>query len=218
MDFDLNDEQKTVQEAARAFAEKRLKPLAQKFDEEEEIPLELYREAGALGFFGLFVPEEYGGLGLDPVGVVCVMEELARACAAFQICLTVHNSLAVGALLKAGTKEQKDRYLPDLASGRKIGAYSLSEPGAGTDAGSLKAAAKPEGDSFLLNGTKSWVSSAGFADLFVVFVSTDPSKGSRGISCLLVDKGTPGLQIGKKERKMGMRGSDTREIHFKDCR
>ena len=218
MAFALNEEQKTVQEAARAFAEKRLKPLAQKFDEEEEIPLELYREAGALGFFGLFVPEEYGGLGLDPVGVVCVMEELARACAAFQICLTVHNSLAAGALLKAGTKEQKDRYLPDLASGRKIGAYSLSEPGAGTDAGSLKAAAKPEGDFFILNGTKSWVSSAGFADLFVVFVSTDPSKGSRGISCLLVDKGTPGLQIGKKERKMGMRGSDTREIHFKDCR
>ncbi|MDE2292652.1 MAG: acyl-CoA dehydrogenase family protein, partial [Elusimicrobia bacterium] len=142
----------------------------------------------------------------------------ARAAAAFQICLTVHNSLVCGAILKAGTDEQKKRWLPKLASGEWIGAYSLSEPGSGSDAGSLSTSAMADGAQYVLNGTKSWVSSAGFADLFVVFVSTDRTKGSRGVSCLVVEKGAPGLSLGKKEKKMGVRGSDTRELAFKDAR
>ncbi len=218
MNFTLSDDQQAARDSAREFAEKRLKPLAQKFDEEEEIPRAVYAEAAALGFFGLMVPESYGGLGLDPVAYACVMEELARGSAAFQICLTVHNSLACGALMKAGSEEQKKKYLPKMAAGEWIGAYSLSEPGSGSDAGSLTTTAALDGSDYLLNGTKAWVSSAVFADVFVVFVSTDRAKGSRGISCLLVEKGTPGMTLGKKEKKMGVRGSDTREISFRDGR
>ena len=214
--FELTEDQQAARDAAREFAEKRLKPAAQGFDEEEAIPKEVYAEAASLGFFGLMVPEEFGGLALDPLAYAAVMEELARGCAPFQICLTVHNSLACGALLHAGTPEQKKRYLPSMASGERIGAYCLSEPGSGSDAASLTASAVRDGDHFVLNGTKSWVSSAGFAGVFVVFVSTD--RENRGVSCLLVDAGTPGLSLGKKEKKMGMRGSDTREISFKDCR
>lgn len=216
--FELSDDQTAARDTAREFAEKRLRPLAQSFDEEEAIPRAVYAEAAALGFFGLMIPEEHGGLGLDAVAYACVMEELARASAAFQICLTVHNSLACGALLKAGSEEQKRKYLPKMASGEWIGAYCLSEPGSGSDAGSLTASAVIDGTDFVLNGTKAWVSSAGFADIFIVFVSTDRAKAGRGVSCLVVDKGLPGMSLGKKEKKMGVRGSDTREVSFQDCR
>ncbi|MFH2202863.1 MAG: acyl-CoA dehydrogenase family protein [Elusimicrobiota bacterium] len=218
MNFELNEEQEMARETAREFAEKRLKPFAQKFDEEEDIPPEVYAEAAELGFFGLMVPEEFGGLNLDAVGYVAVMEELARACAAFQVCLSVHNSLVCGAIKNYGTAEQKTKYLPDLAAGKKIGAYSLSEPGAGSDAGSLICAAVKDGDHYVLNGVKNWVSSAGISDVFTVFVSTDKEKKSYGISCLLVDKGLEGFTVGKKEKKMGLRGSGTYEMSFKDCK
>lgn len=218
IDFELSEDQRLARETAREFAEKRLKPLAQRFDEEEAIPREVYAEAAELGFFGLMVPAEYDGMGLDPVGYVCVMEELARACAAFQICLTVHNSLVCGAVQRFGSEEQRKKYLPRLARGELIGAYSLSEPGSGSDAGSLATTARADGDHYVLDGTKAWVSSAGFADVFLVFVSTDKSRGGRGVSCLLVEKGLEGLSLGKKEKKMGVRGSDTREISFRACR
>ncbi|TBR22036.1 acyl-CoA dehydrogenase [bacterium] len=214
--FELSEDQKAARETAREFAEKRLKPGAHAWDEEEAIPPAVYQEAASLGFFGLMVPEEFGGLALDPVAYACVMEELARGCAPFQICLTVHNSLACGALLHAGTPEQKKKFLPAMAAGTRIGAYCLSEPGAGSDAKGLTTSAVRDGDSYVLNGTKAWVSSAGFAEVFVVFVSTD--KANQGVSCLLVEKGTPGMSLGKKEKKMGMRGSDTREVSFRDCR
>ncbi|MBI3299813.1 MAG: acyl-CoA dehydrogenase family protein [Elusimicrobia bacterium] len=216
--FELNDDQQAARDAAREFAQKRLKPLAQSFDEEEAIGREVYKEAAELGFFGLSTPEQYGGLGLDMVAYACVMEEIARASASFQICLTVHNSLASGAIIRAGNDEQKKRFLPKMASGEWIGAYCLSEPGSGSDAGSLTTAAVLDGDHYVLNGTKAWVSSAGFADVFIVFVSTDRSKGGRGVSCLIVEKNLPGMTLGKKEKKMGVRGSDTREISFKDTR
>lgn len=218
MDFSLTEDQQMALETAREFAQKRLKPNAEKFDEEEDIPIEFYREAGELGLFGLMVPEEFGGLALDPVGYVCVMEEIARTCAAFQICLTVHNSLVCGTLLKHGTDAQKKKYLPKLASGEWIGAYSLSEQGSGSDAGSLVCEAKRDGDHFVLNGTKAWVSSAKIADVFTVYVSTDRAKKSYGVSCLIVEKGTPGFEVGKKEKKMGVRGSETCELIFRDCR
>ncbi|PJA18635.1 MAG: acyl-CoA dehydrogenase [Elusimicrobia bacterium CG_4_10_14_0_2_um_filter_63_34] len=218
MDFSLTEDQQMALETAREFAQKRLKPAAERFDEEETIPMEFYREAGELGLFGLMVPEEFGGLALDQVGYVCVMEEIARTCAAFQICLTVHNSLVCGALLKNGTDAQKKKYLPKLASGEWIGAYSLSEQGSGTDAGSLVCEAKRDGDFFVLNGTKAWVSSANIAQVFTVYVSTDREKKSHGISCLIVEKGTPGFEVGKKEKKMGVRGSETCELIFRGCR
>ena len=216
--FDLSEEQKMARDAARDFAEKRLKPSAQRFDEEEDIPREVYSEAAELGFFGLLLPEKYGGLGLDHVGYALVMEELARACAAFQVCLTVHNSLISTAILRFGTDAQKELWLPKLASGEWIGAYSLSEQGSGSDAGSLKCQARLDGAHFVLNGAKAWVSSAAIAELFLVFVSTEPAKGGRGVSCLVVPKNLPGFAVGKKEKKMGIRGSGTHELHFKDCR
>jgi len=218
MDFELTEDQRMARDSARDFAEKRLKPLAQKFDEEEAIPREVYEEAAALGFFGVLIPEAYGGLGLDHVAYALVMEEISRVCAAFQVCLTVHNSLVASAIVRLGTDAQKSKYLPRMAKGEWIAAYSLSEPGSGSDAGSLKASARLDGDHWVLDGIKSWVSSAGFADLFLVFVSTDKEKGSRGVSALLIEKGAPGLSLGKKERKLGIRGSDTRELHFQACR
>ncbi|MFH1723557.1 MAG: acyl-CoA dehydrogenase family protein [Elusimicrobiota bacterium] len=217
MDFRLTEDQQMARETAREFAEKRLRPLAQKFDEEEAIGRELYTEAAELGFFGMTVPEEYGGLGLDPIGTACVMEELARASASFQVCLSVHNSLVCGAIKGFGSEAQKKKYLPRLAKGEMIGAYSLSEQGSGSDAGSLRASAARGEDSYVVNGSKAWVTNAGFADLFAVFLSTDKEKGSRGISCLLMERGLEGFSIGKKERKMGIRGSDTRELSFSDC-
>ncbi|MEK7382209.1 MAG: acyl-CoA dehydrogenase family protein, partial [Elusimicrobiota bacterium] len=174
-------------------------------------------EAGRLGFFGLMVAQEYGGMGLDALSYVVAMEELARANASYQGCLSVHNSLVCAALSRFGTPEQKSRYLPKLAAGEWIGAYSLSEPGSGSDAGSIATVAKPEGDGFLINGAKCWVTNGGIADLFVVFVSTSPASASRGISCFLVEKGTSGLTVGRKEKKMGLRASDTRELSLRDC-
>lgn len=216
--LDLTEEQKMARDSARDFAEKRLKPHAQKFDEDEDIPRELYSEAAELGFFGLLLPESAGGLGLDYVAYALVMEEISRACAAFQVCLTVHNSLIATAIHRFGTDAQKEQWLSKLASGEWIGAYSLSEQGSGSDAGSLKCAARLEGGHYVLNGNKAWVSSAAIAELFLVFVSTDKSKGGRGVSCLVVPKGLPGFTVGKKEKKMGIRGSGTHELHFKDCR
>lgn len=218
MDFGLTETAEEVRAAAREFAEKRLKPAAAAWDEAEALPPGILAEGGALGFFGLSVPEEYGGLGLDAVACAAAMEELARGDASFQGCVGVHGTLACAALSRYGTPEQKSRYLPRLASGDCIGAYSLSEPGAGSDAGSIATAARADGDSFVVNGTKSWVSNGGVAGLFVVFVSTSPASASRGISCLLVEKGLPGFTLGKKEKKMGLRASDTRELAFTNCR
>ncbi|MDE2144336.1 MAG: acyl-CoA dehydrogenase family protein, partial [Elusimicrobia bacterium] len=218
MDFELTESMEMLRESARAFADKRLKPGAQEWDEREAIPDAVYKEGAELGFFGLSVPEEFGGLGVDPLAYAVAMEELARGSAAFQVCVTVHNSLIASAIAKHGTDAQKKKYLPKMASGEWIGAYSLSEPGSGTDAGSLSTAAADAGDHYVVSGTKSWVTSGGFASVFLVFVSTNKEAGSRGITCLLVDKDTPGFSSGKKEKKMGLRASDTRELVFQNAK
>ena len=218
LEAEFSDAQMMARDSARDFAEKRLKPLAQEMDEKEDIPQELLKEAANLGFFGMMIPEQYGGLGLDYLGYVLAMEELAKAAAAFQVGLTVHNSLVSSAILKFGTEEQKEKYLPKAASGEWIGSYSLSEPGSGTDAGSLKTTAVLDGDHYVLNGAKAWVTNAGRAHFFLVFVSTVPALKNKGISCLIVDQNTPGLSIGKKEKKLGIRASDTREIRFVNAR
>lgn len=217
MDFELNEDQKMIKEAAREFASEKLAPKAQEFDEKEEIPKEIFKELAELGYLGMLMPEEYGGSGLDFISYILVMEEFSKACAALEISLSVHNSLVSGAILKYGTEEQKKKYLPKLTRGEIIGAYSLTEPEAGTDAGSLKTTAVLKGDHYLLNGTKTFVTNAGIADLFVLFVLTNPEAKSKGISCLLVEKGLKSFNIGAKEKKMGIRGSDTRELSFEDC-
>lgn len=218
MDFELSEDQLLMRDGAREFAQKRLAPLAEEMDEKGAIPDEIIKEAAELGFYGMTAPEEFGGLALDTLSYALVIEELAKACAAFAIMISVHNSLVIQAIVKHGTDAQKEKYLPALASGEMIGAYSLSEPGAGTDAGSLVCRAEKKGDHYLLNGTKSWVSSAAFAGIILTFVKTDPEKGSKGISCLIVEKGTEGMNFGAPEKKMGLKASDTREVSFMDAK
>jgi alkylation response protein AidB-like acyl-CoA dehydrogenase len=218
MDFEFSETMAMLRDSARQFADRRLKPGAQEWDEKEAIPEAVYKEGAELGFFGLSVPEAYGGLGVDPLAYAVAMEELARGSAAFQVCVTVHNSLVCAAIAKHGTDEQKKKYLPKMAEGEWIGAYSLSEPGSGTDAGSLSTAAVDAGDHYVVNGTKSWVTSGGLASVYLVFVTTKKEAGSRGVTCLLVDKDTPGFTVGKKEKKMGLRASDTRELVFQNAK
>ncbi len=217
MDFELGEDQILMRDAAREFAEKKLMPAAEKMDEEEAAKPELYKEAAELGYFGMLLPEKYGGLDLDSLSYVCAMEELARGSASIMVGITVHNSLCCRSILDFGSDYLKDKYLPGMASGELFGSYCLSEPGSGTDAGALVCQAEQKGDNFILNGTKSWVTSAGHAGIFIVFVSTDRSKGPKGISCLAIEKGTPGLELGAKERKMGLKASDTRQVSFTDC-
>ena len=217
MEFELGEDQKLMQEAAREFAEKKLMPIAEKMDEDEAVPAEIYKELGELGYFGMLLPEKYGGLDLDTLSFVCAMEELARGSAGVMIGLSVHNSLCCNAVYDWGSDYLKDKYLPGMASGELFGSYCLSEPGSGTDAGSLSCAADEKGNKFVLNGTKSWITSAGVAKVFIVFALTDKAAGSKGISCFIVDRDTPGLNLGAKERKMGIKPSDTREVSFVDC-
>lgn len=218
MDFELGEDQKLMAEAAREFAEKKLMPAAEKMDEEEAVPPEIYRELGELGYFGMLVPEKYDGMELDMLSYVCAMEELARGSAGVMIGVSVHNSLCCAAVGQFGSDFLKDKYLPGMASGELFASYCLSEPGAGTDAGSLKATADETDDGYVLNGTKSFITSAGLAKVFIVFALTDKSLGSKGISCFIVDKDTPGLNLGAKERKLGIKCSDTREVSFADCK
>jgi alkylation response protein AidB-like acyl-CoA dehydrogenase len=218
MDFELTEEQRMVKEAAADFAKNTLAPRAEEFDQNEEIPKEIYKELAGLGYLGIMVPEEFGGSNFDFMSYILIMEEFAKACAALEIAISVHNSLVCDAIVRFGTAEQKKKYLPILAKGEKLGAYSLTEPGSGTDAGSLRASAVAKDGFYLLNGTKTFVTNAGIADLFVVFLSTKPELKSRGISCLLVEKGTEGFSIGVNEKKMGLKGSDTRELSFSDCK
>ncbi len=218
MDFNLSDDHIMMRDTARDFAEKRLKPIAEELDAKAEMPKDLLQETAELGYFGLLAPEEYGGLAVDTLSYALTIEEISKACAAHAITLSVHNSLVIKAIKMFGTEAQKSKYLPKLASGEYIGAYSLSEPGSGTDAGSLQCRAIRSGDNYVLNGTKSWVSSAGYASVFVVFALTNPDQGKHGISCLLIEKGAPGMSLGQSEKKMGLRASDTREVSFLDCK
>jgi len=218
MDFNLTEDQEMMRESGIEFAQKRLFPIAEELDEKGETPPELLQEIGELGYFGLMAPEEFGGLGIDTLSYALVIEEIAKACAGISIAISVHNSLVIKAIEKYGTETQKQEYLPKLAAGEIIGAYSLSEPNAGTDAGSLSCRAIADGDNYIFNGTKSWVSTAGHAGIFIVFVLTDPEKGPKGISAIIVDKDTDGMSIGANEKKMGMKCSDTRELSFMDAK
>ncbi len=218
MHFDLNEDQRMIREAAREFAEKEIKPVAAKLDEEAEFPADIVRKLGELGFMGMTIPEEYGGAGMDSVSYAIAVEEISRADASTGVTMSVNNSLVCQPLLEFGGEAIKKKYLTRLASGAALGAYSLTEPEAGSDAGNVQATAVRDGDDYVVNGTKIFVTNGGAADIVLLFVSTDREAGSRGMSALIVEKGYPGFSVGKKEDKMGIRASVTNELVFEDCR
>lgn len=218
MDFYLSEEDLELKEMAREFAEKRLYPIAMELDEKGETPKELLEECAELGYFGFTVPEEYGGMGFNTTSFMGVVEEFSSACAGFGIILSVHSSLNCEIINKYGSDELKQKYLPDMASGKRIGAYCITEPDAGTDVVSLSATAVDKGDHYLLNGTKSFVTSGGIAGIFLVFAKTDPDAGYKGISCFAVEPDSDGISVGAPEKKLGIKASDTREISFDDVK
>ncbi|NUP94923.1 MAG: acyl-CoA dehydrogenase family protein [Planctomycetaceae bacterium] len=217
--FELSEELTMVRDAAREFAERELKPRATKHDRQEHLDAEVLKLIGELGFWGLTVSEEYGGSGLGNLALSIVLEELNRGCGATGVTVSVHNSLLCSPLMKYGNAEQKKRFLPKLASGEWIGAYCLTEPGSGSDAAALSTRAVKDGDHYVLDGTKIWVTSGSMAGLALVYARTNPDvPKAKGISAFLVETSTPGCIVGKKELKCGIRGSPAVELQFDKCR
>ncbi len=217
MSYQLTEEAVDMREAAREFTEKRVYPNAEEWDAKGEVPAEIIKEAQDLGFFGMLIPEKHGGLGLSMLAYSVVIEELSAASAGFGITVSVNNSLFVQALNEFATESLQAKYLPKVAEGW-IGAYCLSEAGAGTDIVSIGCTAVDKGDHYLLNGNKLWVTNAGLANLFIVFTKTDPAAGRKGISAFVVEAESEGLSLGKKENKLGIRCSDTREVILVDVK
>ena len=215
--FPLTDEHKMIQNAARDFAQKEIAPIAAKFDESGEFPYETVKKMGAMGFMGIEVPEEYGGTGMDTLSYVLAIEEVSKADASHGVIMSVNNSLYCHGILKFGTEEQKQKFLKPVASGEAIGAYSLTEPMSGSDAGTMRSLATREGNEYILNGRKSWVTSGPVADFIVVFMMTDLKKKQKGVTAFLVDTKTPGFSRGRKEPKLGIRASATSELIFENC-
>jgi butyryl-CoA dehydrogenase len=217
MDYLLTDEQKMVQELARKIAEEKIRPVAAKYDQTEEYPWDVIKIIADAGLFGLFIPEEYGGIGVNVLSLCLATEELSRACGGIAVCYAA-SALGTFPIVLFGNDEQKKKYLPDLASGKKVAAFAVTEPEAGSDASAIKTTAKKEGDHYVLNGLKHFITNGGDAETYVVIAMTDKNKGARGASAFIVEKGTPGFTFGKKEEKFGIRASSTRELIFTDCK
>ena len=218
MDFHLTNEQQMLRKMYREFAENEVKPLAEEIDEEERFPMETVEKMAKLGMMGIYFPKEYGGAGGDVLSYAMCVEELAKVCGTTAVIVSAHTSLCCAPIYENGTEEQKRKYLPDLLSGRKIGAFGLTEPNAGTDAsGQQTTAVKNENGDYVLNGSKCFITNGNVADTFVVFAMTDKSKGNHGISAFIVEKSFPGFSTGKHEKKMGIRGSSTCDLIFEDC-
>ena len=218
MDFELTDEQELVREAVKEFAETEIAPIAPELDRDHRFPSELIPKLAGLNLMGMPYPEKVGGAGADYVSYVIAIEEISRACASTGIIVSAHTSLATWPVYKFGTEPQKDRYLADMASGRRLGAFALTEPAAGTDAGACAATAVLSGDEYILNGTKMFITNAPYAEVYIVFAKTDPAQGTRGISAFIVEKDTSGFSVGEAEHKLGIRGSSTPPIYLADCR
>ena len=216
--FSLSDEHKMIRDAAHDFAQNEIVPIAAEFDESGEFPHKTIKKMGEMGFMGIEVSEEYGGAGMDTLAYVLALEEICKADASHGVIMSVNNSLYCHGIMKYGTEEQRKNFIMPIASGKAIGAYSLTEPQSGSDAGTMKSRAIRDGDYYILNGRKSWVTSGPVADKFVVFMMTDPTKKQKGVSAFLVEGNTPGLIRGKKEPKLGIRASATSEVIFEDCR
>ena len=217
MDFHLTKEQQLVRKMYREFAENEVKPLAAEIDEEERFPTETVEKMAKLGMFGIYFPKQYGGAGGDVLSYAMCVEELAKVCGTTAVIVSAHTSLCCAPIFEHGTEEQKMKYLPDLLSGKKLGAFGLTEPNAGTDASGQQTTAVLEGDHYVLNGSKCFITNGNVADTFVVFAMTDKTKGNHGISAFIVEKDFPGFSQGKHEKKMGIRGSSTCDLIFEDC-
>lgn len=218
MFFELSEEHLMIQKAARNFANDVLKPGVIERDEKQKFPAEEIKELGKLGFLGMMVDPKYGGGGMDTISYVLAMEEISKVDASASVVMSVNNSLVCWGLENFGTEEQKQKYLVPLAKGEIIGAFCLSEPEAGSDATSQRTTAIDKGDYYLLNGTKNWITNGSSASVYLVMAQTNIEKGHKGINCLIVEKGTPGFQIGPKENKLGIRGSDTHSLMFTDVK
>ncbi len=217
MDYGFNELQLTVQELARRIAEEKIVPVRAQLDETEEFPYEIMKVLADADLCGVYIPEEYGGLGGGCLDLCIAVEELSRACAGVAVCYAA-NALAAYPIILFGTEEQKRKYLPQLASGKALAAFALTEPNVGSDAGAVETTAVKDGDYYILNGTKQWITNGGEAQIYTVFASVDRSRGARGLAAFIVERDTPGFTFGKKEKKLGIRTSATRELHFDNCK
>lgn len=217
MDYFLTEEQKMMVELTREIAEKVIKPVREHYDETEEFPWDVVKELAKADLMGVYIPEEYGGTGGKILDLVLVVEELSKVDGGISLALAA-TALGTLPILMFGNDYQKQKYLPDIAAGRKLAAFALTEPEAGSDAGAIKTTARLEGDYYVLNGTKCFITNGGEAEIYTVIAMTDKSKGARGASAFIVEKGTPGFTFGKKEKKMGIRASSTRELIFDNCK
>jgi butyryl-CoA dehydrogenase len=217
MDFSLSEESRMLQEMVRSFADEKLKPRAVEIDQTCSFPWDSWREMGELGLLGMLVPEEYGGPGMTNLDYVTALEEVSVGCAATAAAMSVQNSLAIFPIQTFGTDAQKEKYLPKLASGEWVGCYGLTEPGAGSDAASLKTSCVKQGDRWILNGAKQFITNAPEAQVTVMYATKDPAMRTKGICAFILEKDFPGYSVGKKEEKMGIRGSTTASIIFEDC-
>jgi alkylation response protein AidB-like acyl-CoA dehydrogenase len=217
LDFQLNEEQQHLKKSVREFAEREIAPNVMKWDEESHFPMETVKEIGKLGLMGSIFPTEYGGAGMGYVEYVTIIDELSRVDGSIGIIVAAHTSLCSNHIWIAGNEEQKRKYIPKLATGEFIGCWGLTEPGSGSDAGGARTSAVRKGNEWVLNGTKTFITNGHYADVAVVIAVTDKSKGTKGLSAFLVDRGTKGFRAGKKENKLGLRASDTSELIFEDC-
>jgi alkylation response protein AidB-like acyl-CoA dehydrogenase len=218
MDFGMTDHQRAVQQAARDFAEKEMRPVAMRYDESQEFPFPLVETLSALGFMGMTWPEALGGSGLSELEAILVIEELAKVDPSVALTVASHNSLCSGHIMAFGSDAQKKKYIPDLASGRKLGAWGLTEPGSGSDSGGMKTVARADGGDWILNGSKTFITQGSVGSTYVIMAVTDPGKGKSSISAFILEKGMKGFTVGKKENKLGMRCSDTATLLFDNVR
>jgi acyl-CoA dehydrogenase len=215
---ELPEEVRVMRDTIRRFVEQELDPIADQVEAEDRIPDHIVDRMRELGLFGMVIPEEYGGLGLSMLGVTAVMEELSRANLCFRIMITTNNGIGSLGVLLAGTEEQKQAYLPKMASGERIGCFCLTEPEAGSDAAAVRTTAKRDGDAYVLSGEKIWITNADIADYFTVMATVDRSLGSKGLTAFWIERGTPGLRVGRVEPKMGLHGTQVAEVLLDDCR
>ncbi len=218
MNIHLTEEQKMVIRMVRSFAEKEVAPLVSALDHAGEFPAVLVEKLGKIGLMGAFIPFEYGGSGMDLVTYILTMEEISKVWASLGVIMTVNNSLVCDPIFRVGTEDQKKRFLIPLAKGEMLGCYALTEPGAGSDAGAIATRARLDGDAYLLNGTKRFITNGKHADIAIVYAVTDPSRGKKGISAFIMETDSPGFTVGKVEEKLGLCGSDTAELILEDCR
>jgi len=218
MDFSNTENQQMVAEMARDFAEANIRPHVMEWDESQEFPVELFKKLGELGMMGVLVPQEYGGAGFGYHEYITVITEIAKVCGSIGLSVAAHNSLCTGHILTFGNEEQKQKYLPKLATAEFIGGWALTEPNTGSDAMRMKCTAKKDGDHWVLNGTKSWITHGKSSDVVVAIVRTGELLDSKGMTAFIIDRANPGLKAGKKEDKLGMRASETAEVIFEDCR